>query len=367
MFSSSILPPSSAASGPPSRLRWHLIAGLALLPVSVLLVQLQWELLNVAYWERHVIGPYLSPPDTGGLPLYTARPLMRWVLRACRAAAPAGLSVNHLNHLVQLLFIWLALNAMAAFAGRYLERGWAFAAALLLAATIPWGLLSLGYRISYPYDYPAIFFCTAGLYAIASRRGAALALIVFIGTLNKETTLYLIASFVGFELAAGGDRRRMLRTLALLCAAYAAAYAAPRFMVRADLSGFRRTLPFAAYDEKLARWSPRILANLKELAFMQYGRPFQNVYWPLAVLLPGLVFLRKLPATLRGLHLGLPVFVVPMFVFGNIWEVRLFNEILPLGIVSTLWLLAAADVIRRPPCEVPSQSVEKVSQGVPLD
>jgi hypothetical protein len=47
---------------------------------------------------------------------------------------------------------------------------------------------------SYPYDMPSLAFFTGGLLAIYKRRFLPLLAILFFGTFNRETTLFLIAS-----------------------------------------------------------------------------------------------------------------------------------------------------------------------------
>ncbi len=49
---------------------------------------------------------------------------------------------------------------------------------------------------SYPYDMPALAFFTAGIYFIYTRRFAPLVAIIALGTLNRETTLFLIGIYM---------------------------------------------------------------------------------------------------------------------------------------------------------------------------
>jgi hypothetical protein len=49
---------------------------------------------------------------------------------------------------------------------------------------------------SYPYDMPSVAFFSAGLYFVASRRFYPLLAVMLIGSLNRETTLFLIGIYL---------------------------------------------------------------------------------------------------------------------------------------------------------------------------
>ena len=49
---------------------------------------------------------------------------------------------------------------------------------------------------SYPYDMPALAFFTAGIYFIYTRQFAPLVGVILLGTLNRETTLFLIGIYM---------------------------------------------------------------------------------------------------------------------------------------------------------------------------
>jgi hypothetical protein len=67
----------------------------------------------------------------------------------------------------------------------------------LLLFTAMWSYtVHLEADYSYPYDLPSLAFFTAGLFYIYNRRFFPLLLIIFIGTFNRETTLFLIGIFV---------------------------------------------------------------------------------------------------------------------------------------------------------------------------
>ena len=51
-------------------------------------------------------------------------------------------------------------------------------------------------NFSYPYDMPSLAFFAGGLLAIYTRRFVPLVLIVLLGTINRETTLFLVGIYI---------------------------------------------------------------------------------------------------------------------------------------------------------------------------
>jgi hypothetical protein len=87
----------------------------------------------------------------------------------------------------------------------------------------------------------------------------------------------------------------------------------------------------------------RLGANLEHLR----GEPggfAQNVWWVALLHVPPLLFWRRLPRALRAAYLASPFFIVPMFFFANVFELRLYNELIPLGAMSCAAALAAAPI-----------------------
>jgi hypothetical protein len=51
-------------------------------------------------------------------------------------------------------------------------------------------------NFSYPYDMPSVAFFAAGLYFIYTRKFIPLLIVMFLGTLNRETTLFLVGIYI---------------------------------------------------------------------------------------------------------------------------------------------------------------------------
>ena len=65
-------------------------------------------------------------------------------------------------------------------------------------------------NFSYPYDLLSVAFFTAGLYFIYERRYLPLLLVMLIGTLNRETTLFLVGIYVIDWASSDSEGRRLL-------------------------------------------------------------------------------------------------------------------------------------------------------------
>ena len=57
----------------------------------------------------------------------------------------------------------------------------------------------------------------------------------------------------------------------------------------------------------------------------------QSVWWVAMLHVPPLLFWSRLPRALKAAYVATPLFIVPLFFFGNIYELRLYNELIPLG------------------------------------
>jgi hypothetical protein len=191
----------------------------------------------------------------------------------------------------------------------------------------------------YVYDLPSLGFFACGLYLIYRKRHPMLFAIVFIiGTLNRETTLFLLFFFLISSLLVDEKivwkRAFSLRVLGTVLP-LAIFWLGWHVWV---------TRHFAGLDSES---KPRAVGNLIALAW-----PFM---WPgmaavAAYTLPILLFFKS---RTRSLELRLWLWVVPlwavfMFFYGMFVEVRLFGELIPL-FACTAVLLAEERLFAAPP------------------
>lgn len=306
----------------------HLAVVAFLFPIAALLCQLQYE-TSMRPPSQPLLDMYLS---ADGPLLFRSRVLPHAGIAALRRLSGDRLSNEHANALLQLASAWGALVFVLQFGRRYLPLPSAIAATLLAALYPIWGFVLTGGYYTYPYDFPAFLFSAAGLWAIATRRRIWLPCFVLAGTLSKESLVWLVPASFFVGLGDGDATRRLVTRTALLLLVFAAAYAVPRLLLHPDLAPSLTLQP-----SDLGR--PRWLRNVRDLLFMAERNVFTNVWYPFLLHLPALLFSRRLHGDLRRLYYATPFFLVPIFFFGNVCELRLFNEIVPLGAVGAIHVL----------------------------
>ena len=188
----------------------------------------------------------------------------------------------------------------------------------LLMVMSTYSLLTMhAYR--FIYDLPSLAFFSLGFYFIYKRKHWPFAAVFVIGTINRETTILLLAFFVLAQCsqARGFNWRQAysaatMRLIAPLGIVWIGWHLCVTHLFRANVSAIQ----------------PRAWLNLGILAV-----PFT---WPqlfsvFAYLLPLVIFYRKLirDTVLRSWLWALPVWFIFMFCYGVIVETRLFGELIP--------------------------------------
>ena len=309
---------------------------LAFLVPSVLLVALQEDSTNQAAPANQILPGYFfgTGPRAvlGGASatIVKARCLVRMVL--VLGGWVSGGRVGRCNEVVQLASVWGALCLTYLAAARLMPPARACAAVLLAVVFVPWGYLKVGFATSWPYDLPSLFFAAFGLWAVVARRFVLFALALVLGTLNKETVVFLLP---GYLLAEWGlvPRRTLLMHALILTGLFLVAYEAPRMVITGEgLPVFTAS----SMDADTPRWQ----YNVQHLLGQRNVSFFENIYWVFSIHLLPLFFLSALPRSLRAAYLAVPILVVPLFFCGNIHEFRLYNELIPLGAISTVFVVS---------------------------
>lgn len=316
------------------------------LAAAWMLSVLQADVTNVTDFSATVVEDYangtIGDHWTDGVPpiIWKARVLVRGLILAVTAIAP-GVTVEGANLLIQAAFVFAALLVIYRTAAMVATPAGALFAAALTVASVPWGFLSIGFRISYPYDLPTIFFTAAGLAAILSRRFDLLVAAVAIGTLNKETTVFLLPAYVLAEWGATSNRVLLSRAL-MLTAAFAVSYEVPRLLLQ-SVQPMLVTVHTASGDPS----GTRVWSNLRHVFAGEPGNFIQSVWWVVMLHVPPLLYWNQLPRALKAAYLATPLFIGPLFFFGNIYELRLYNELIPLGAIGCAAVLVGPDAPQR--------------------
>jgi hypothetical protein len=191
---------------------------------------------------------------------------------------------------------------------------------------------------SYPYDMPSLAFFAGGLLAIYTRRYLPLALIILMGTLNRETTLFLIGIYVldaatrNLSQATAASQLRLRERfslgqvswlrVSLLCVVWLAV----KIMLGRHFAHNDRSEDYVRFAENLHRLSPRLWPTLFDIC---------------GYVLPIVVLLRRRIHHVRFasyLYI-LPVWAAVMFYTGVILESRIWGELCTLTAVAAALLI----------------------------
>lgn len=302
----------SASSGP----RWRLLAAFAggrwalyavYFSTSWIITRLYWQItiqLDAATIDRFVGGTAEAP--------FAYRVLMPWVLRGVSrvngiedpALADMGVRILVLLGLMLLLRRW-----MRHFVGPLLSDVSPLLLALLLPGTFLW---------YWPYDFAALLVWTACLLALVERRYLLYLVVFVVGSLNRETTAFLIGVFVATQWQALGARRT-LRWTAAQGAIFLAIYAGLRLAIH-PVGG------------ELVEG--HLTENFRFLAGGNLLGPFEN--WMLMLSAMGFFWLlapwywSKKSVFLRQACWVIPLYAAAILVAGRLGEPRLWNVWTPI-------------------------------------
>ena len=194
-------------------------------------------------------------------------------------------------------------------------------------------------NFSYPYDFAAIAFFTAGLYFIYTRQFVPLLLVMILGTLNRETTLFLIgiyaldaATVAGTDANGSMERLPIWKRLSLGQILWLRLILLSAVWIGIKLAlgyAFRNndhSEDYSRLSENLHRLSPRLLPAMLNLC---------------GYLLPVVWVLRRY---VRPTRLGNYIYIVPfwlvvMFKTGIIVEVRIYGELCSYAALACVLLL----------------------------
>lgn len=185
-------------------------------------------------------------------------------------------------------------------------------------------------NLYYPYDLASVAFFTAGLYFIYTRRFLLLLLTVLVGSLNRETTIFLIPLLALDRLSRLKEPRTVPRLARALPWMQLVLLAFAWVAVKVVLG--HQFIHNNPVDEHL-----RVRENLHFLS----PHKWPQLLCACGFLLPVVWFLRgRIPdRRIAAYLLILPLWFLVMFFYGLIGEVRVFGELCSLVAVSATLLL----------------------------
>jgi hypothetical protein len=211
--------------------------------------------------------------------------------------------------------------------------------------------IHLDANYSYPYDMISVAFFSAGVYFIYTRRFLALTVVVLLGTLNRETTLFLIGIYVidsmsrdtdaatSFDRSAESIRAgreepmtEQRRSFSLASVEWSRAIALFLLWGTIELVLARafehnsRAEDYLRFRENIGRLKPRLWPALLNIC---------------GYLLPAVVIFRSgiYPRRFRNYLWILPFWFAVMFCTGVILETRIYGELCPYVAVAAVLIL----------------------------
>ncbi len=217
---------------------------------------------------------------------------------------------------VEIVSLWALLVSFWALACRILRSSSAKVTALLVlvAALLVLPRLSQESRLWYPSDIPAIFVVVLAYLTLFSKRLAAFCLVFVLGTLNRETTIFLLPLVVLLPTAVTGARQPWM-VISVLGAFWVALKAA-LFVAYRGNHGYPVHPNIVVNIEILSSWQVAVAAAAALMAIVFLG-----------VHVVRKTHDERLKAALQAAAL---FFMVILFA-GKIDEFRVYLELVPLA------------------------------------
>ena len=236
--------------------------------------------------------------------------------------------------------LYRAVDAVATlgiyYATRYYLRSWFSAVASATAAfsvflVLPWNfILARDVPIYLPYDMASIAFFTLGLAFLRRGRWTLYYPLLAVATVNREITIFLILAFAISQWATMSRRK---------WAIHLAGQLAIWITIKAILGSMYAANPGEALEFSHAgTQSPHLVSNLDILTTLSNLLTVLSCFGFLWVLIP--LFWRRLSDQfLRQVLWIVPPFVLSLLLFGNINEMRVYAEMLPVVLVPALLII----------------------------
>ena len=237
-----------------------------------------------------------------------------------------GLSLANAWHLVRFISFVAAYVLMFAYLRRWFSETASLFGTTLVAATLP---LTFTNSWAHPDHIAELALFTAGCAAIAANRVWALAAILAVATLNRETAIFLVPLYL---VTASSVRERLIAA-GLLAAEWAGMFVALRVW-----------RGFVGYDYFQAQ------RNLQFLKLLPSAYdPYYRIYAYFAIVLFGGLLLVAAgasgprPLFISRALLVVPLFCVVAFSISSIIESRIFTPLYPLIMPAVMFGCRAFD------------------------
>ncbi len=250
-----------------------------------------------------------------------------------------GATIQQAYQFWETIFCFLLILSMYCALRIYTSKRRAASFALFFLFVLPLAfLLRFEYPIYYPHDTPAMAAIAIGSYLVLSKRWTLLWLLMIIATLNRESSIIIIGLFVVSHFR--NMSRYHYRALAAVVVAYGTTRCAVYLITLNNPKPYGGSMAFHMLD---GSW--RIINNLSWLTGNGLTLLSTMAFLPVAP-----VILRQyIPQEMRHWHLIAFAYLSMLAFIGNLYEPRIFGEILVvLFIPSVLGLLTYLDSDNQP-------------------
>ena len=302
----------------PSLISYLLLAGLASYYFTSLWFELNYEFRG-APWEAILKGTAATP--------FQYRVLVPWLvngLMALRVAGRGFVSAQALLFWIQCGSVFLLVLAFQSCLGLFFEKRLAPLFSLLLFLVLPFNyLLDRFLAIRYPTDLPAVLFFTIGLVLLYRRNWLLFYPLFIIATLNRETSCFLSVVYL-FTALGRENRRKIIIHLGAQILLWTA--------IKYCLYMLYRANPGSEFFQGHIQQNLGFLMNPAA-----YPLFFSNLGY---LWVPVLMCRRLIPDHFarRSVLVIYPYFL-GMFVIGNMYELRIYGELIPLVLTALLLIV----------------------------
>jgi len=262
------------------------------------------------------------------------RALIPWIAHAMQTTGVADLATAYKAlDVVSLVGLYYAFRYLLT---PLMSRGAAGLLSFAVFFVLPWNyIVPRGIPILLPYDLPAVMFFTLGLALLRRRLWTWYYIVFAAGCLNRETMVFLAVVLIAVEFG-GEHHRSLLRHLGIHVAIWGAVKVLMT-MLYGNNPGTAFEIYHVGTNVLHLTTNFKLLIDPQSLLLILSNFGFT---WVLAV-----VFWKRVDDRFtRRANWVIPPYVLLTFIAGNMNEIRVFGELMPLVLVPAL--LATRSFVR---------------------
>jgi hypothetical protein len=213
-----------------------------------------------------------------------------------------------------IIFVFFILIAFNAYLKIFLKGRWVDLASISILYPMLWNYASG--HLNYPSDIPAILFFILGLTFLYKEKWLTFYLVFILASFNRETSVFLIFAFLLTKYNNLKLNKLMAHSMLLLIL----------------WAGIKIVLSNILFLNQGVQFENHISDNVAFLVSLVKFNPVSLskflVFGGMWILIP--FGFNSIPKYIRSLLLIIPPFILGMFIAGNIFELRIYSELIPI-------------------------------------